>query len=132
MKYLLDTNTCIEFLRSKNVRLIQRVSAVSSADIKLCSPVLAELYFGAYRSAKRVQNLAKIKAFVAPFAILSFDEGAAGEYAGIRDYLESQGTPIGPYDLQIAAIARMNGLTLVTNNTREFQRVPNLLLENWQ
>jgi tRNA(fMet)-specific endonuclease VapC len=84
------------------------------------------------RSAKPTENRAKADAFLAPYLSLPFDDAAADVHATIRHHLETLGTPIGPHDLQIAAIARLHGFTLVTHNTAEFSRVPGLLLEDWE
>jgi tRNA(fMet)-specific endonuclease VapC len=93
---------------------------------------MAELYLGCLRSAKPVDNRARINALLQPYMSLPFDDAAAEHFVVIRHHLESFGTPIGPYDLQIAAIALSNGCTLVSHNTREFSRVPGLLLEDWE
>jgi len=90
------------------------------------------LYIGVLRSAKPIKNRADVDCFVAPFASLAFDDSAADLCAGIRHYLERLGTPIGPYDLQIAAIALAHKCTLVTHNVAEFSRVPGLLLQDWE
>ncbi len=108
------------------------MAAVPVADIRLCAPVKAELLYGALRSADPAKNLLRVGNFVQPFAGLPFDDLAADRFARLRRDLESQGTMIGPYDLQIAAIALANALTLVTHNTKEFSRVPGLILEDWE
>jgi tRNA(fMet)-specific endonuclease VapC len=130
--FLLDTNVCVQYLRGKSVLLRQRLAACPTHEVRLCSVVLSELYVGALRSAQPAQNRAEVDQFAAPFASLPFDDSAADVYARIRQHLESQGTPIGPYDLQIAAIALAHGCTLVTHNTTEFSRVPGLVLEDWE
>ena len=84
------------------------------------------------RSARPDKNRAEVDQFAAPFGCLSFDQIAADVFAGIRHHLETQGHPIGPYDLQIAAIALANNCTLVTHNLAEFRRVPGLRLEDWE
>ena len=130
--FLLDTNVCVQYLRGKNVLVRQRLSACPTHEIRLCSVVLAELYCGVLRSAKPVKNRADVDQFAAPFGCLSFDQAAADVFAGLRHHLETRGTPIGPYDLQIAAIALANGCTVVTHNLAEFRRVPGLSLEDWE
>jgi tRNA(fMet)-specific endonuclease VapC len=133
MSHLLDTNTCIQVIRTKGDPLVKaRFSAADPADLRLCTVGLGELYHGAKRSADPVGERTKIDLFAAPIKCLDFDRAAAEEYADIRAYLEAQGTPIGPLDTQIAAIARAHGLTLVTHNTAEFSRVPGLQLVDWQ
>jgi len=130
--FLLDTNVCVQFLRGKNQLVRQRLAACQTQEIRLCSVVLSELYIGVLRSAQPAKNRAAVDQFAAPFASLPFDDAAAEVCARIRHHLESQGLVIGPYDLQIAAIALANGCTLVTHNTAEFSRVPGLLLEDWE
>lgn len=130
--FLLDTNTCVQYLRGKNVLVRQRLAACPPHEIRLCSVVLSELYVGALRSAQPARNRADVDQFAAPFISFPFDGAAADVYARIRHHLESLGTPIGPYDMQIAAIALANGCTLVTHNTAEFSRVPGLVLEDWE
>jgi tRNA(fMet)-specific endonuclease VapC len=132
MNYLLDSNVCIQYMRGKNLLIRQRLSARPLQEIRLCSVVKAELYLGALRSAKPSANRTKVDAFVAPYLSLVFDDDAADLQAQIRHHLETLGTPIGPHDLQIAAIAQVHGCTLVTHNTGEFNRVPGLVLEDWE
>jgi tRNA(fMet)-specific endonuclease VapC len=86
----------------------------------------------ALRSTNPAANRAKVDGFVSPYLSLPFDDAAASVHAQIRHHLETTGTPIGPYDLQIAAIALVHGSTLVTHNTKEFSRVPGLLFEDWE
>jgi tRNA(fMet)-specific endonuclease VapC len=130
--YLLDTNGCVEHLRQRPTHVAQRIAATPFAEMRLCSVVKAELYYGARRSARPQENLAKVQAFVQQFISLPFDDVAAEVYADIRAQLEAQGRVIGPNDLMIAAIALTHNLTLVTSTTSEFSRVPGLRLENWQ
>ncbi|MSQ94253.1 MAG: type II toxin-antitoxin system VapC family toxin [Gemmataceae bacterium] len=131
MIYLLDTNVWVQFLRNKNALVVQRIHAHQPSELRVCTVTAAELYFGCLKSAKPAAHRATVDAVLAPYSCLQFDR-AADEFAQIRLYLESHGTPIGPYDMQIAAIARANGLTLVSHNTSEFSRVPGLLLEDWE
>ena len=100
--------------------------------VNVCSIVKAEMYAGAMKSNDPARTRSKQQAFLAQFISLPFDDAAAEVYAIIRTHLEAQGTPIGPYDLQIAAIALANNLILVTHNTREFSRIPGLMLEDWE
>ena len=130
--FLLDTNVCIQYLRGKNPLVRQRLAACPAHEVRLCSVVLSELYLGVLRSAQPAKNRAEVDQFKAPFASLPFDDAAADIHARIRHDLESQGMSIGPYDLQIAAIALANGCKLVTHNTAEFSRVPGLVLEDWE
>jgi len=132
MTYLLDTNAWVQFLRNKNALVVQRIQAHQPPDLRVCSITAAELYIGCLKSAIPVENRAKVDSLLAPYIFLPFDAAAADLFAQIRHHLEAQGTPIGPYDMQIAAIARSTGYTLVTHNTSEFRRVPGLLLEDWE
>lgn len=130
--FLLDTNVCVQYLRGKNTRVRQRLAATPTHEVCLCSVVLSELYLGVLRSADPLKNRAEVDQFAAPYSSLPFDDVAADECSRIRHHLESRGIPIGPHDMQIAAIARANGYTLVTHNTNEFGRVPGLMLEDWE
>jgi tRNA(fMet)-specific endonuclease VapC len=132
MKFLLDTNTCIIYLRGKNLILKQELESTKVQDIAVCSIVKSELFYGALKSAKPDRNLAAQQEFLAQFVSLPFDDSATMIFGTIRTRLELLGTPIGPYDLQIASIAMNHNLTLVTHNTREFKRVDDLQLEDWE
>jgi tRNA(fMet)-specific endonuclease VapC len=133
MKYLLDTNTCVQYLRKGSTSLIAaKLSSLPAGDVMLCTVVLGELLFGALRSRDVVKNRADVRKFAAAFAALDFDSSAAESYATIRADLAAKGTPIGPNDLLIAAIALTQRLTVVTHNTAEFSRVAGLTLEDWQ
>jgi tRNA(fMet)-specific endonuclease VapC len=94
--------------------------------------VKAELYYGALKSARPVENLRKQKEFLQKFRSLPFDDLAADEYGRIRSRLEKSGTPIGPNDLLIAAIAIANDVTVVTHNLDEFERVEGIKVEDWR
>jgi tRNA(fMet)-specific endonuclease VapC len=133
VQYLLDTNTCVQYLRKGSASPISaRLANVKPSDIRLCTVVLAELLYGALRSRDVAKNLVDVRNIVAGFQSLVFDDAAAEEYAKIRADLASKGTPIGPNDLMIAAIALAHGLIVVTHNTAEFSRVAGLTLEDWQ
>ncbi len=132
MTFLPDTNACITLLRQHNSRLIARWQSVKASDVVLCSVVVYELRHGAERSAKPAAEQAKLDSFLGPFVSLPFDDVCARKCAEIRRELERAGSPIGPHDLQIAAIALHHGLTLVTHNTREFSRVVGLKLDDWE
>src|SRR5579875_1169464 len=128
MIYLLDTNVWIGLIRGLSGVLLAKYRAMApTADIRVCSVVLAELWYGCARSASPAANRAALQALIAPYPSLPFDDAAADQYATIRRHLESLGQVIGPYDLQIAAIALANGCTLVTHNLAEFSRIPGLL-----
>ena len=132
MSYLLDTNVCIQLLNNTNSALNERLKQEEPEDIYLCTVVQMELYYGAYRSLRREQNMALLEPFFNQFTILLLDPEAARIAGKIRSDLAALGTPIGPYDLQIAAIALANDLTLVTHNVREFSRVVGLRIEDWE
>lgn len=132
MIYLLDTNVWIQFLRNRHALVVQRIKAHQPSELRSCSVVTAELYLGCLRSTKPTANRAKVDSVLQPYLCLLFDDAAADVHARIRRHLESLGTPIGPYDMQIAAIALVNSCTLVTHNTNEFSRVPGLSLEDWE
>ena len=132
--YLLDTNACVLYLRQRDPGLTQRIQMHRPDEIRLCSVVVAELYFGAFRSPPQYQahNFDLLGQFLPIFASLPFDDAAAPIFGRVRADLTAVGATLGPYDLQIAAIALAHNVTLVTHNTREFSRVPQLQLEDWQ
>ena len=132
MKYLLDTNTCIRHLNQRSEAITRRLLNLSDSDIAVCSVVKAELYTGAMKSQHPQKTLQRQRAFVERFASLPFDDSAAVSYARIRSELEMAGTPIGANDLLIASIALAANLTLVTHNTREFERIDGLQIEDWE
>lgn len=119
-------------LRQRDSRLIARWQSVKVTDIVLCSVVVYELRYGAERSSDPARGHDKLNLFLSPFTSLPFDDQCARRCAEIRAELERIGKVIGPHDLQIAAIALQHGLTLVTHNTSEFNRVSGLKLEDWE
>jgi tRNA(fMet)-specific endonuclease VapC len=130
--YLLDSNTCIQFLNGKSAHIQRQLRGTKPSDIKLCSIVKAEMWYGASRSKNAATTLARLETFFEPYESLPFDDAAAAEYGRIRAQLAVAGTPIGSNDLLIAAIALARELTLVTHNTREFSRVAGLSIEDWE
>ena len=132
MIYLLDTNACIVYLNRRNSGVMRRLQSLSPKDIAVCSVVKAELFYGANRSNNPQRTLALQQRFLNNFVSLPFDDKPAIAYSQIRADLAAMGTPIGPYDLQIAAIALANNLILVTHNTREFSRITGLKIEDWE
>lgn len=119
MKFLLDTNTCVHILRYGTASPAKsRLDSATPGDVVLCSVVVAALLFGALRSQDVAKNLTQVRTLVAGFRSFDFDAPAAEEYAKVRADLAAKGTPIGPNDLLIAAIALANGLTLVTQHRR--------------
>lgn len=132
MKFLLDTNVCIRFLNGRNPLIRQRMREHKPDDILLCSVVKAELLVGVAKNENPEGRLKKIQPFLERFASLPFDDSAATSYAEIRSDLEKRGVPIGPNDLMIASIAVANQLVLITHNVREFKRVKDLTIEDWE
>ena len=132
MTYLLDSNTCIRYLNGRAVGVLQRLHDTPVAEVVVCSIVKAELFYGAMRSVNPMRTLAQQQDFLNHFVSPPFDDRAAEVYGRIRADLAKMGTPIGPNDLMIAAIALANDVTLVTHNTREFGRVADLRIEDWE
>lgn len=130
--YLLDTNVCVRYLNGRVPQVRLRLQAKQPQEIAVCSVVKGELFAGAARSNDPVRTRTRQEAFLSVFVSLPFDDTAASVFAELRANLAKEGTPIGPYDLQIAAIALANNLVLVTHNNKEFSRVPNLSLEDWE
>ena len=127
---MLDTNICIFVMKGHGAALATRFD--TEAD-RLCisTVTLAELMHGVEKSAAQDRNRRALESFVARLAVLSFDSGAALAYGTLRSDLERGGSVIGPYDMMIAAHARSQGLAIVTNNRREFDRVRGLAVEDW-
>jgi tRNA(fMet)-specific endonuclease VapC len=130
LKYLLDTNIVIYVIKQRPLEVLEIFNR-HQGRMSISSITLAELVHGAEKSSDVSRNIAVVEDFVSRLAVLAYDDKAAWQYGNIRATLEKIGQPIGVNDLHIAAHARSNGLTLVTNNLREFERVPGLLLENW-
>jgi tRNA(fMet)-specific endonuclease VapC len=130
MRYLLDTNAVIAVLNDPRGLVAMRLRSQPASDVAVSVIVLHELFFCAFRSARREENLALVDAL--RFQVLSMDPEDARHAGEVRASLVALGTPIGAYDVLIAGQARARGLTLVTRNVREFQRVPGLTIENWQ
>ncbi len=130
MRYLLDTNIWIFYLKNQDSAIGRKLRITAAAEITVCSIVWAELLHGARKYDRREDRVARVERTLSPFPSLPFDDNAAREYAVIRDLLETQGRSIGPNDLLIAAIARTHNLILVSNNT-EFERVHGLTVEDW-
>jgi tRNA(fMet)-specific endonuclease VapC len=131
MKYMLDTNICIYIIKKKPVRVFEIFKSLHVGDISISSITLAELQYGVYKSQFPDRNKLALASFLAPINILPFSDRASIFYGHIRADLEKSGQIIGAYDLLIAAHALSENLILVTNNTKEFNRIPNLPLRNW-
>ncbi len=131
MKYMLDTNICIYVIKRKPPEVIKRFEQLEISSIGISSITLSELVFGTFKSTNPAQNQLAMTRFAAPLEIWPYGDDIAFSYGHIRAYLESRGTPIGALDLLIAAHALSMDLILVTNNEKEFARVPDLKIENW-
>lgn len=127
---MLDTNICIYVMRDRHPLPKERFL---SHEGRLCisSITVGELAYGAEKSSRRAQNLDELDSFLSRVDVLDFDEAAARHYGQLRSELERVGTPCGAFDVQIGAHARSKGLIVVTNNRREFDRMPGLRVENW-
>ncbi|MHB1591464.1 MAG: type II toxin-antitoxin system tRNA(fMet)-specific endonuclease VapC [Sulfuricella sp.] len=130
MRYMLDTNICVYAIKNRPANILAALRAHESAGIGVSSISAAELYFGVRKSGSAKNRMA-LQHFLEPLEIADFDLAAAQAYGDLRHALEAVGTPIGPLDTQIAAHALSLGVCLVSNNTREFERVAGLMLENW-
>jgi len=131
MKLMLDTNICIAIIKQKPKDILEKFSAYQVGDICISSVTLAELRYGVAKSQYQDKNQAALDEFILPLEVPSFDETAALYYGTLRAALEKKGTPIGSLDTLIAAHALSLNLTLVTNNTKEFNRIPSLKLIDW-
>ncbi len=131
MEYLLDTNICIYIIKKRPVQVLRKFTGFAVGDIAISSITLAELQFGVVKSSDPEKNQEALDKFLTPIEILDFGYYASIEYGKIRAALERKGTPIGPLDTLIASHAKSMGLTLVTNNVKEFERIPGLKIENW-
>lgn len=131
MEFMLDTNICIYIIKRKPVKVIKRFQRAEISCIGISAITLSELLYGVSKSSQPQQNQIALAQFVAPLEILPYDDGAAQYYGEIRTYLEKKGTPIGALDMLIAAHALSAGCAIVTNNEKEFARIPGLKIENW-
>lgn len=131
IKYLLDTDTCISLIKARPDKISRRLSRLPVEDVGISSIVAAELWYGVALSEKKKQNEAALQDFIDFVKVLDWPTGACPVYGRIRAHLKKKGTLIGAMDLLIAAHAAFLNAVLVTNNTREFDRVPELKTENW-
>ncbi|MBW1788526.1 MAG: type II toxin-antitoxin system VapC family toxin [Deltaproteobacteria bacterium] len=131
MKYMLDTNICIYIIKRRPKAVIERFLRTEIFQIVVSSITLSELFYGVSKSSRPEQNQMALIQFMAPLAILPYGDDAAQYYGDLRVFLEKQGTPIGSLDMLIAAHALSTACTLITNNEKEFIRIPNLKIENW-
>lgn len=130
-RYLLDTNICIYIQRQKPVEVLTRLERLKPGDAAISVITWGELLYGAEKSKKRKMVLSLLDEFKTIIPVLPLPENAGKTYGSIWALLESKGKPIGNNDLWIAAHAKALSLTLVTNNEREFKRVPGLKIQNW-
>ena len=131
MKYMLDTNICIHIIRKRPEPLLKRLTDMRVGDVCVSTITVSELQHGIYKSQNPDQNRAALEQFLIPLVIADFDYAAATAYGPIRAGLERKGLPIGSMDFLIAAHAVSLGIILVTNNVKEFSRVPDLKIEDW-
>jgi tRNA(fMet)-specific endonuclease VapC len=130
LTYMLDTNICIYLMRKRSLDLLEKFNS-RAEQLCISSITLGELHYGAEKSARRAANLISLEHFVARLDVLAFDAKAAMHYGQLRAELQRAGTPCGPHYMQIGGHARSEGLIVVTNNTREFSRMPGVRTENW-
>jgi tRNA(fMet)-specific endonuclease VapC len=131
MKYMLDTNICIYLIKQQSLKVLKHFKAHTVGDIGISSISLAELRYGVSKSQHLEKNQQAFDEFILPLEIADFDEQAAREYGAIRAELEKAGKPIGSMDMLIGAHAHALGVTLVTNNTKEFKQTKNLKIVDW-
>ena len=129
--YALDTDMCIYLLNGRAPEAAERMRDIPADSVGVTSITAGELRYGALRSGRTAANLERVERFLAPLARLVFDDRAAVHFAEIKSNLATRGDLIGPMDLLIAATVRSRGATLITNNTREFERVSGLSIDNW-
>ena len=128
---MLDTDISVSVIRRRSFRVLQRFEAVPPTNLCISIVTYGELYFGAVKSNLVEHNLHVLEEYAARLMVLQWDRNAASEYGHLRAHLEAQGNPIGVLDTMIAAHALSLNATIVTNNVRHFERVPDLRLENW-
>jgi tRNA(fMet)-specific endonuclease VapC len=130
LTYMLDTNICIYVMKNYPADLREKFNTLAE-QLCISSITLGELHYGAEKSARRAENPTAIEHFVARLDVLPFGDKAAVHYGQVRAELERAGTPRGPHDMQIGGHARSEGLVVVTNNLREFARMPGVRAESW-
>lgn len=131
MEYLLDTNICIYIIKQRLISVFDKFKSMQIGSIGISTITLSELQYGIMKSSNPEKNQEALDKFLTPLEIIDFNVDAAIVYGSIRTDLEKLGTPIGPLDTLIAAHAKSLDLTLVTNNAKEFERIPALKIENW-
>lgn len=131
MRALLDTNICIYMIKNKPPEVRKHFDRFVPGDIGISAITVAELHYGVAKSAAKEKNALALEGFLLPLEIVAFDMESALVYGKIRSDLERRGTPVGGMDMLIAAQAIARGLTLITHNLKEFQRIPELRCETW-
>ena len=131
MRYLLDTNICIFLINRHSKNIQERFRKVSVELVAVSSVTTSELRYGVGKSAKQKQNSSALEKFLLPLSVLPYDDAASKQYGTLRSYLEREGKSIGAMDMMIAAHALSLDLIIVTNNTKEFSRVPGIRIEDW-
>ena len=132
MKYLLDTNVCIKILNGSNRNILKRIETIKNDEIVIPSIVRFELYYGSYKSKIPTKTTKNLNLFLNSFETIEFNDSIAEIAGKLRADLSKKGTPIGPYDIIIAATAIYTNLTLITHNTKEFSRITELIIEDWE
>ena len=131
MRYMLDTNICIYIIREKPVKVLRKLCTFELSDIVISAITHSELEYGVSKSSRREENREALNNFLSPLEIVPYDDKAAVVYGQIRTQLERKGAVVGAMDMLIGAHARSIPVTLVTNNLKEFKRIPELRVENW-
>jgi tRNA(fMet)-specific endonuclease VapC len=131
MKWMLDTNICIAIIRRQPQVAIRRLRGKSVGQVGVSAVTVAELQYGAAKSTRPESARSALSEFLLPLEVAPFDEAVCARYSAVRAKLEAAGKPIGPLDTLIATHALSLGVVLVTNNLREFRRVPGLTIEDW-
>jgi len=130
MRYLLDTNICVYFLK-QNAKIVDKITSIPTKDLAISCFNLTELLYGAYNSEYMDKNLERVRYLENTIEVMPFDRKAVENYAVIKSALKKQGKLIDDFDILIAAVALSNSMVLVTNNKKHFERIPNLIIENW-
>jgi tRNA(fMet)-specific endonuclease VapC len=131
MRYMLDTNICIYIAKQKPLEVLAHFNQLAAGEVAMSIVTYGELRFGAQKSSRSDAAIRSLDEFIEAVPVLSLDQGASAHYGRTRLHLERRGLPIGGNDLWIASHCLHLGLTLVTNNEREFSRIPDLAIENW-
>jgi len=131
MKYMLDTNICIYLIKRKLPKVLKYFQSLVPGDIGVSSITLAELRYGVAKSQHNEINQQALDEFILPLEIADFDEKAAESYGNVRASLAKEGKPVGAMDMLIGAHALSLGVTLITNNTREFKQIRHLKIADW-